>query len=275
MTIVVTGAAGFIGTALMARLKREGQDARGFTRRTGCPGLVAVRDYGDIECSPDSVLIHLAEPSGISDARERGAAHVADVAGLCRNLLDRPWAHVVYASSGVVYGDAVALPRRTDEPVTPKGEYASGKRACEEMVLSTGGTVLRLANIYGFGMTSGTVISDILQQIGQSGPMLVRDAAPVRDFLHVRDTVAGFAAAARHRPGGVLNLGSGQGVSIGALARTLLDLAGETERVVRASTTVARPSHLVLDATETATRLDWYPHIPLAKGLEMVLRQTA
>ncbi|WP_298380420.1 NAD(P)-dependent oxidoreductase [Azospirillum sp.] len=275
MTIVVTGAAGFIGSALMAWLTREGQDARGITRRRGHPGLIAVTDYRDVDGSSDDVLIHLAEPSGISGARERGSAHVAEVAGLCRDLLDRPWAHVVYASSGVVYGDAVALPRRPDEPVTPRGEYASGKRACENLVLSAGGTVLRLANIYGFGMTPGTVISDILQQIGQSGPVLVRDAAPVRDFLHVRDAVAGLAAAARHRPGGVLNLGSGEGVSIGTLARTLLDLAGETERMVRASVMAERSSHLVLDPMETTTRLDWCPHIPLAKGLEMVLRHTA
>lgn len=270
MTVVVTGASGFLGSALMPLL-RGVTEVIGLSRRP-LDGLTTVADYTLVRPPPEAILVHLAETSNVATASLEAASHVTKSTELCRRLLEKPWKHVVYTSSAVVYGDALASPRRPDEPVVVNGPYAEAKLACEERVQAAGGTVLRLTNVYGQGMAAGTVIPDIIAQLDGKGPVLVRDAAPVRDFLHVADAVAGIAAAIRAQPGGCLNLGSGTGISIGMLAALLLRLAGGTEREVRALQPSPGPSHLVLDVTQTRQRLGWHPEIALVAGLEMLLK---
>jgi UDP-glucose 4-epimerase len=118
------------------------------------------------------------------------------------------------------------------------------------------------------------VLSDILAQLEGAGPLTVRDDRPVRDFIHIDDVTAGILAALRHEAGGIFNLGSGKGVSIGDLARLVLAAAGQPARPVVSQHVSARSSHLVLDTAEAATQLGWYPQIPLAEGLHMILPTT-
>jgi len=272
MTLVITGASGFIGSALSAAL---GARALGLTRRANVYGLLTVSDYAAAPAPSGAVLVHLAEPSNVGAAEAAGDAHAAATLDLCERLLSRPWAHVVYASSAIVYGDDLPTPRRPDEAVAPSGVYARAKLACEAAVLAAGGTVLRFSNVYGLGMAPTTVQSDILAGLGLPGPLVLRDTETVRDFLHVDDAVAAIAAAAELRPGGVLNVGTGIGTSAGALAKQMLGLVGESGRPVTAACANARPSHLVLDISDTHKRVGWVPHISLATGLRMLLKVKA
>mgnify|MGYP001810152488 FL=1 len=122
-------------------------------------------------------------------------------------------------------------------------------------------------------MSAGTVLSDILIGVKGRGPISVRDATPVRDFVHINDVAAAFHAAINRRPGGILNIGSGRGVSIAELARAALRAAGRDDAmVIGGQAPGGRRSHLVLDIAETESRLGWRPQIGLDEGLRGLIR---
>jgi UDP-glucose 4-epimerase len=276
MTVVVTGAAGFIGRALMARLIQTGLAAVGTTRQADRDGLTRIADYGDLADGrfAGATLVHLAETSDRATMAGGGATHAAVMQACCRRLVAGPWRHIVYVSSGTVYGDDDQRPRPPSAPARADDLYAETKLVNEASVLAHGGTVLRLANVYGPGMAPSIVLSEILAQIGGEGPVVVRDDQPVRDFIHIDDVTAGILAAVGKAPGGILNLGSGQGVSIGDLARLVLDVAGQASRPVATRRVSTRPSHIILDVSDTMARLGWCPQIPLAEGLLLILART-
>ena len=268
----MTGASGFVGQAVVAALRASGQDVVAVARHAG-DGFRGVRDYAEL--APDNAedaLIHLAETNDIAAAEAAGEAHVEACRRLFTALLSKGWSHVVYASSAAVYGDGVHRPRQPDEAVAPGGSYGRAKVACEELAVCAGGAVARLGNVYGPGMSGSNVLGGILRQIPGDGPILVRDTSPVRDFLWIADAGTGLAVMATGRARGIYNLGSGQGTSVGELARAALAAAGEKHRAVVATMPGDRQSHLVLDASMTVG-LGWHPEASLAEGLAQMVQQ--
>ncbi|MFV3077874.1 NAD-dependent epimerase/dehydratase family protein [Niveispirillum fermenti] len=263
MRIAITGAGGFLGRALRAVL--AGAE----------PPLLLSRGQGgagDPLLVPAAcVLVHLGEPADAGQAGREGETHVSAVTDAMARLLCQPWHHIVYASSALVYGDEATVPVDVSAPTPGPGFYAQGKRAVEAMVLAAGGTVLRFANLYGPGQAQGTVLADLMMQLGEPGPLLVRDADPVRDFLHVRDAAAALVVAVSRMPGGIWNIGSGRGLPIGELASLLLAVAGQQGREIRSKGISGRRSYLVLDITRSQVGLGWAPTIDLRSGLKEML----
>lgn len=274
MNVAVTGASGFIGAALVRALRRRGHHVTAVSRtaRDGAPeGLVLVQDYRDTP--PGALLFHLGESASMGDAEARGDVGVRERAELCQ-VLARRFQRLVYASSGVVYGDADERPRRVTDPVVAKGAYARGKLAAEAEVLARGGLVVRLANVYGPRMAQDTVVADVMRGARDAGPLRVRDTAPVRDFLWLDDCVDGLCALEATGKGGVFNLGSGVGTSIGELAELALALCGGQARGVVASQPSARRSTLVLDIEGTTNACGFRPRVDLRAGLSALLGVT-
>lgn len=264
--VVVTGAAGFVGQALLSVLRRSGVPVIGVTRSRR-PQLTIVSDYAQTPAPEGATLVHLAQ------ARDASAPCDSSQIAVCRALVAMPWRHIIYASSAVVYGDGSGHLRQPDEPVSPASDYARLKLACEDIVGAAGGTSLRLANLYGPGMGTNTVVADILRQIPGAEPLRLRDPAPVRDFLWIEDAARCVAAACALAPGGILNAGSGVGVAVGELARLALTLAGEAGRPVVGKDTAADASTLVLDIEETRALLRWSPQTDLRSGLSALLNE--
>jgi nucleoside-diphosphate-sugar epimerase len=262
--IVVTGASGFVGQALLSCLHREGVPVTGFTRRLQ-HGLTAVTNYADLPTSEDAVLVHLAQARDASSSFDDGGIE------LCRALTSRPWRHVVYASSMIVYGDEKDYPRRPDELISATSDYACVKLTCEKIVTNVGGTCLRFSNLYGFGMGTNTVISDILRQIPGTSPLVLRDILPVRDFLWIEDAARCLMLACRIMPGVVLNAGSGSGIDVGDVARLALKLAGESFRPVVGGISSGRASCIRLDTINTRSVLNWSPKVDMHAGLSALL----
>lgn len=271
MAYVVTGASGFIGTAVVNRLATARRAVIAVSRRPlpTRPDVTnrAVTDYAAIEPeSPEDVLIHLAQPSAAGEAQDD------DLVSIVEHTVTRGWRHIVYASSATVYGDSEIYPRRPDELVAVSGRYASLKFACERLVARAGGTVARIANVYGPAMSPYNVVSEILAQIPGTAPVCVRDLTAVRDYLWIGDAATGLATLAEGRPGGIYNLGTGRGVSVGVLARLALCLAGEEARPVEARETAGRGSHLTLDAASTLAATGWRAEVALETGLARLVR---
>lgn len=258
--IIVTGASGFVGRALVGQLINNGFPVTGLSRRK-VNGVVTVGKYSDAPHPDGAVLVHLAQGHDTS-----GSFGGEDIE-LCRTLSNMPWRHIVYASSAIVYGDSKEHPRRPEEQVSVSSDYSRVKLACEEIVSRVGGTCLRFANLYGPGMSANTVISDVLRQIPGNGPLILRNAEPVRDFLWIEDAARCLVAACRIMPGSVLNAGSGCGMAVGDVARLALELAGESLRPVVGAASSGQSSCLVLDINKTRSVLNWVPEVDISTGL--------
>jgi UDP-glucose 4-epimerase len=278
--IVVTGGSGFLGRAVVRRLAEAGHRVTRVTRREVAPQPsvtdLRIADYRDLpERMEASTLIHAGEPADIGAAQAAGEGHIRHMQGFLDALLSRGFARFVYISSAVVFGDEIQTPRREGEPIAPRGIYAKGKASCEAHVLAHGGVVARLSNLFGPGMARNTLIGDVLAQIPGDGPLRLRDEAPVRDYVFIEDAAQAIVACATKPVSGIVNVGSAVGTSAGALARKALELAGETTRPVVATAASGRPSHLVLDISQSKEKLDWQPRVSLEAGLDRMMKGAA
>jgi UDP-glucose 4-epimerase len=257
--IVVTGASGFLGASITERLLKENLPVIGTSRRAEI-GLVQVADYRNI---PEAeVVIHLAEDPHRERINRESEEYFRLAESVVRTLCLRS-NRVIYASSGTVYGDQSTLPFTTNMPVHATDQYSQMKIRHERIVCEANGSVMRLSNVYGSRMSPNNVLSDILRQIPGRGDLKIRDDRPVRDFVSVESAALAFALASRSPVPGILNVGSGVGISVGDLARSALRAAGQAERAVVATHPVGRRSVNVLDIQKTRECLGWPGSVPV------------
>jgi len=273
--LVVTGASGFLGRAVVAEAVAQGSPVAAVARRpVEAPGaqIIRVKGYADLDPPRgDAVLIHLAEESNIAAANTKGDLYGEEARGAFAALAAKGWKHVVYASSGAVYGDQATHPRREDEPVSPTNPYRRTKLACEAVAGKRGGASLRLGNLYGTGMPAHTVFRDIVGQLAATGPVRLRDLAPARDFVHVEDAARGVVLAACGLLSGIYNLGTGSGTSIGELVRVALMLRGQSGRPVVETAPSGGLSYIALDPARLNAATRWRPVVSLEAGLARLI----
>lgn len=269
MRVVVTGASGFLGSALVTHFRRAGVSVLGVSRRQ-FPGLLQVANYEDSPAG--DVLVHLAEINDRSLAQVNRAVYEEQALRTLIALQGKGFSKIVYASSAVLYGDQSKTPRRVVDPVFAVDAYTRIKLASEKLVLEWGGVVARLVNLYGPGMSEGNVLNSILKQIGTEGPIFVRDASPVRDFLWIDDAVAALSVMATCEGSGLFNVGSGVGYSILDLANFVARAAGEEGRSIESTNTANGISRLVVDVAETEMAFGWRPSVTLFEGVAALVK---
>lgn len=257
--IVVTGAAGFIGSHLIDRLLADGAGAVvGFDNfsRGRLDNLTQLRNEprfelveGDVRnksavsaaLTGASVVYHLAAQSTVmGSVREVGYTFETNVCGtfnVLRAAAERGIPRVVFASSREVYGEPIALPVDEESPLSPINSYGASKVAGEaycrafrrEFGLQT--VVLRLANVYG-PRDIGRVIPLWLQQAHARQDLCVYGGKQVIDFVWIGQVVDALVyASALEGPVPPINVGSGTGTRIVDLARRIARLADGQVRV--------------------------------------------
>lgn len=274
VTVVVTGASGFLGQAVVRALAPSAGVRAVAVSRRPLADARQVRDYG--ESPAGDVLIHLAEDADRQKVEAVGPPYESQALDVLGRLLLKGYRRVLYASSAALYGDASAAPHRPDDAVSAGDIYARVKLQSERLVAGApGGAAIRLTNVYGPGMSAANVMSRVLTQIPGSGPLEVRDLAPVRDFLWIEDAAAGFAAMAL-APGacGIFNLGTGVGTSVGQVAGLALEAAGERHRELRQTAPPAPASTLIVDASRTTDACGWTPRVSIRDGVERLVSLT-
>ena len=300
--VLVTGGEGFIGSTLVDRLVRDGAQVRAFVhyKPYGDAGWLAGKDdaveilAGDVRdaervhdvVSGSEVVFHLAALIGIPYSYEAPDSYVqtnvvgtTNVANACRRS---GVARLVHTSTSETYGTAITAPISEEHPLQPQSPYSASKIGADMMALSYHHAfelpvaVVRPFNTYGPRQSTRAVIPTILSQL-HSGATEIRLGAtsPTRDFNFVEDTVSGFLAVAGsdRALGQVVNIGSGREISIGDLARLLVEISGSDAKVVTDEARL-RPSgseveRLLCDNARAREWCGWEPEHTLEEGLRI------
>jgi nucleoside-diphosphate-sugar epimerase len=273
--VVVTGASGFIARAVVPLLRATGGVSVVPVSRRRVPGGTQVSSYE--EAPAGDVLIHLAEDNDRARVSQAPPEYARQVRATLAALRRKGYSRVVYASSGVLYGDRRAHAHDVDDEIVASDAYAALKRDCELEILGwSGGVVARLSNVYGPAMAEGNVVSTIVRQIPGHGPLRVSDTRPIRDFLWVDDAARGLTAMALGRPAGdVFNLATGIGTSVGDIAVAALAAAGERTRPVAGANEGRCASVMILNPAGTARTYGWRAEVTVTLGLSMLVQQRA
>ncbi|MDQ2692795.1 MAG: NAD-dependent epimerase/dehydratase family protein [Chloroflexota bacterium] len=302
MNFLITGAAGFLGSALANQLAREGHEIRGLDDlSTGNPQALGPDVHftrGDVSDRPKlwtllqevDVVYHLAArvsvPESITYPRDYNNVNVGGTVALMEAMRDVGVRRVVLASSGAVYGDLGEQPLRESMTPNPRSPYAVSKLAAEYYVRTIGGlwgieTVsLRIFNAYGPGQhlpaSHPPVVPHYLKQALRGGTLVMHgDGNQTRDFVYVDDVVSALVAAATapHVNGLVINVGSGQETSIGDLIRAVQGVTGSNTEVIYNPKTPAGVSRLCADLSLASQKLNYRPSIGLTDGLRLTLKR--
>lgn len=302
MNFLITGAAGFLGSALANQLAREGQQVRGLDDlSTGDPGFLYEDVHftrGDVNDRPKlwtllqdvDCVYHLAArvsvPESILYPREYNAVNVGGTVSLMEAMRDVGVRRVVFISSGAVYGDQGQQPLKESATPNPGSPYAVSKLASEFYVRTIGRlwgietVILRVFNAYGPGQNlppaHPPVVPNFLRQAVRGGTIVIHgDGSQTRDYVFVDDAVRAMMAAstAPNLDGQIINVGSGSETSTRALARLVKEITrSQAERVYspRAEPGVSR---MCADLTLAGEKLGYAPRITLSEGLRLTLER--
>ncbi len=302
MNFLITGVAGFLGSALANHLAREGHQVRGLDDlSTGDPQLLSPDVHftrGDVNDRPKlwtllqevDCVYHLAArvsvPESVLYPREYNAVNVGGTVSLMEAMRDVGVRRVVLVSSGAIYGDQGEQPLRESVPPNPRSPYAVSKLAAEYYVNTIGDlwkieTVsLRVFNAYGPGQrlppSHPPVVPYFLRQAIKSGSLVVHgDGSQTRDYVYVDDVVSGLVAGstAPNLDGLVINIGSGRETSVRELVKTVLDVTGSNSEAIYNPKTSGGVSRMCADLTLAAQKLNYRPSISLEDGLRLTLQR--
>ncbi len=299
--VAVTGAGGFIGSALLRRLSGVGVAVRalvgppGVTVHASPRGVEAVAAEIDDAAAVASLVegcdtvFHLAGPASVAASFDAPAefarVHVAGTATLLEASRRAGVARIVHLSSAEVYGVPERNPVAEWHRLQARSPYAAAKIGAERLIESyrlaygLDAVVLRPFSVYGPRQSSGGVVGRVLLQVRAGDAVEVADLAPVRDFCFVEDVVdAMVAAAVERRDAGdaTFNVGSGIGISIGELAGAAT-VAAKRALPIRARADADRPkradiAELVADTRRIRSALGWRARTPLVEGLRRTLQ---
>ena len=301
--VLVTGAGGFIGSHLVEELVRTGQRVRAFVRyashgRAGwldeLPADVSAcvevfhGDIADARAVREAMrgcwrVYHLAALIGIPYSYVAPASYVTVNINGTLNVLEAARTvgvdRVIVTSTSEVYGTARFAPITEEHPLQPQSPYSATKIGADNLALSyhlTFGlpvTVVRPFNTYGPRQSTRAIIPTVITQALYGEQIQVGSRSPVRDMVHVRDTVAGFLALADSPAcvGEVTNLATGVGVTVGELIEGIMRLAGRRLPVIE-SPQRKRPDtsevfRLIGSAGRAAERAGWTARLSLEQGL--------
>ena len=269
--VVVTGASGFIGSALVKSLQADlNFDVIPVCRSNGDHNSILVEDYRDAPIG--DVLIHLAENPDRAKVNRLGVKEMEKSVAVLDALMREGHQFVIYCSSAALYGDkGRQQPYLETMPVVASDIYSQLKLLNEKKVVRSGGAVIRLSNVVGPGMAESNVLSDILFQLSDNDPVVVRNSGPVRDFVWVDDVVGGIIKVLKRKGAGIYNIGSGHGVSIHELALLVLEEYGQQNRGIRSVIQPDYQSFNVVNISKMREEMEWVPKTSIRASIRMLL----
>lgn len=306
-TSLVTGAGGFIGSHLVQRLVRAGSNVRALVRynsRNATGFLDELSDqerakveifHGDI-CDSGLVyeavkgcdyVFHLAALIGIPYSYVAPQSYVdVNVQGTL-NVLNAARAHgvtrVLQTSTSEVYGSAQYVPMDEAHPLHPQSPYAATKVGADQLAMSyhlsfgLPVTVVRPFNTYGPRQSTRAVVPTVCVQAMQGDSLMLGNLTALRDLTYVEDTCSGFlhAAVSSEAIGEVVNLGTGDAVSVQQVVDQVASILGKTLHIktdpARIRPEASEVTRLVSNNAKAKAKLQWEPEVGLESGLRSLL----
>lgn len=268
--IGLVGASGFIGKHIS--LQRNEETNFISLRHRGSLKEIqsSLSSFNNTIKDSQASIIYLAENNDISVAKKHGEDYIQDNTSRLKIFLDNTHAKIIYASSVDIYGDKSDRPHLPEENLVPLNIYAQSKLECEKLVLAAGGTVARISNVYGQGMSPSNIISEILAQISDPNIEIItiRDGSPKRDFINVYDVASCLILMAKQPKLGIYNIGTGEAISMKDIASHILSIFNLPDCKIIERNPSASNSSIFLDITSTVNEFKWSPKISLQQGLE-------
>ncbi len=301
--VIVTGAAGFIGSTLIERLLRDGRSVVGLdsfdpfyaephkrsnlraAARDGRFRLVEgdIRDgaaLADAFAGGADAVVHLAALAGVRPSLERPAAYadvnVRGTAAVAEAAVRARVGRLLFASSSSVYGEREGGPFRETDPVErPISPYAATKRAGELLLHAfhaahgTSVTCARIFTAYGPRQRPDLAIRKFAERMlrGDAIPVF-GDGSALRDFTYVDDLIDGLVRALDTDLGfAILNFGAGRTVSVAEVIASLeraLDRKAEIQWLPRQTGDVSRTWS---DSAAARAALGYAPSVSLDEGI--------
>ena len=277
--MLVTGASGFLGRALVAYLRGTGVEVVTASRADGFDFMTDDLPLADVRH-----VFHLAGETGVLDAWQRpDRFHLVNAHGTVRVLEQaRATGSSVTFVGAYIYGIPHYLPIDELHPVAPNNPYAfskwMGEEACRWYAQQYGMnvTAIRLFNVYGPGQASRFLVARIVEQVTSlaSDSIEVMDLTPRRDYLHVDDAVAAFVTSLPAHGFQVFNVGSGCSYSVREVIELAMDVANVRKTII--STGEVRHNEIpdvVADCTSIRNYCSWTPRISLGEGIRSMIQE--
>ena len=302
MRIVVTGAAGFLGSHLSDRLLGEGHEVVALDNLvTGHERNIAhlagnrqfrfvhhdVTEYIFLDGPVDAIL-HFASPASPIDylqipiqTLKVGALGTHKALGLARAKKAR----FLLASTSEVYGDPLVHPQPETywgnvNPVGPRGCYDEAKRFAEAITIAyrnfhgVDTRIVRIFNTYGPRMrpNDGRIVPSLIGQALRDEPLTVfGDGSQTRSFCYVSDLIDGIYRLLLSAEKDPVNIGNPAELSVMQYAETIKELTGTVAPIVHKPLPVDDPKQRRPDITRARTLLGWEPHVELHDGLKQTI----
>ncbi len=297
MQVLVTGAAGFLGSHLTDRLLGEGHSVLGVDNlSTGDPENLAhlareprfrfeQRDICEpFDPGPVDFVFNLASPASPPEYL-RLAIETLRVGSVgTENTLEiaaRHGAGFLHASTSECYGDPLVHPQTEDywgnvNPVGPRSVYDEAKRFAEALVMAyhrsrgVNTRLVRIFNTYGPRLhpSDGRVISNFIMQALKGEPLAIYgDGSQTRSFCYVDDLIEGILRLSHSEEHYPVNIGNPDEFTILECAQAVLDATGSKSELRFEPLPEDDPARRRPDITRARTILGWEPQVALKEGL--------
>ena len=304
MRILVTGGAGFLGSALANTLAQQGHEvlvvddlSAGDPTRLHKQVLFhrgSVLDRPKLWTLLHGVdcVYHLAARVLVAESilypYAYNKVNVGGTVMLLEAMRDLGIPRLVIASSGAIYGEQNEQPISEDAPPNPRSPYAVSKLAAEHYAQTIGAlweistTVLRIFNTYGPGQnlppSHPPVVPRFLQQASGDGSVVIfGDGTQTRDFVYLDDVVTALITAGTTAGigGQTFNIGSGMATSINQLSEIILRITKSQSNIIYNAAGSVGVSRLQANITAAQKYLGYTPQVSLESGLRQTLHEDA
>jgi dTDP-glucose 4,6-dehydratase len=301
MRVLVTGAAGFLGSHLCDALVAEGHSVVGVDNfLTGNEqNLAHLRNESKFEFrehditepfdfGPVEFVYNFASPASPIDYAEHGIETLKVGAHGTMNALEvakKYGAKFLQASTSECYGDPLEHPQKETywgnvNPIGPRSVYDESKRFAEALTVAyrryhrTETQIVRIFNTYGprLQLNDGRVISNFMKQALRGEDLTVYgDGSQTRSFCYVADEIDGILRLAKSELAGPVNIGNPNEFTILECAQQVLAVTGAKSKIAYAPLPQDDPKQRRPDITLARTQLGWEPKVPLEEGLRRSL----
>jgi dTDP-glucose 4,6-dehydratase len=300
--VLITGAAGFLGSHLCDRFLADGHSVVGLDNFiTGHPDNLAhlagnpsfefvqhnISSYTYIAGPLDGVL-HFASPASPIDYLKHPIATLKVGSLGTHNALGlalAKGARFFLASTSEVYGDPLIHPQPESywgnvNPIGPRGVYDEAKRFAEAMTMAyhrahdVDTRIVRIFNTYGPRMRprDGRVVSNFIVQALLNEPLTIYgDGSQTRSFCYVADEIEGIYRLFMRGDNEPTNVGNPDEYTVKQLAEIVVELTGTSAPIVYRDLPVDDPKVRRPDITKARTQLGWVPKVPVREGVALTI----